>query len=173
MRKPPLRELSDLLSLAHRIVARESAPRLQQLSPAVMQLLQDYAWPGNVRQLFNVLRTACVMAAGESTITLDHLPDDFLDDLHPAAEASVPPSAPLSPSAPQPPDQAALAEPQPSAAASGPLSAPEPTRSLGDIEVDAIQRCVDAVGGNISEAAKRLGISRNTIYRKLRWAKPA
>jgi transcriptional regulator of acetoin/glycerol metabolism len=166
VRMPPLRERSDLLSLAQRIVARESAPRLQQLSPAVMQLLQGYAWPGNVRQLFNVLRTACVMAAGESTITRDHLPDDFLDDLHPAAEPSVPPSAPL------PPDQAAVAEPQSSAAANGTPSTAEPTRSLGDIEVDAIQRCVDAVGGNISEAAKRLGISRNTIYRKLRWNLP-
>jgi transcriptional regulator of acetoin/glycerol metabolism len=169
VRMPPLRERSDLLSLAQRIVARESAPRIQQLSPAVMQLLRGYAWPGNVRQLFNVLRTACVMAAGESTITRDHLPDDFLDDLHTAAESSVSPSAPLSPFAPLPPAQAAVAEPEPFGAANGPPSAPEPTRSLGDIEVDAIQRCVDAVGGNISEAAKRLGISRNTIYRKLRW----
>jgi transcriptional regulator of acetoin/glycerol metabolism len=71
-----------------------------------------------------------------------------------------------------PPVEAVVAEPQPLAAASGPSALPEPTRSLGDIEVDAIQRCVDAVGGNISEAAKRLGISRNTIYRKLRWNLP-
>ncbi len=43
------------------------------------------------------------------------------------------------------------------------------SRSLDDIEIDAIRSALDAVGGNISEAAKRLGISRNTIYRKLRW----
>ena len=42
-------------------------------------------------------------------------------------------------------------------------------RSLDAIEIDAIQRALDAAAGNISEAAKRLGISRNTIYRKLRW----
>jgi transcriptional regulator of acetoin/glycerol metabolism len=42
-------------------------------------------------------------------------------------------------------------------------------RSLEDIEIDSIRRAVDAAGGNISEAAKTLGISRNTIYRKLRW----
>ena len=56
---------------------------------------------------------------------------------------------------------AAAPAPQPAAAA--------PTVSLGDLELDAIRRAVDAAGGNISEAAKRLGISRNTIYRKLRW----
>jgi sigma-54 dependent transcriptional regulator, acetoin dehydrogenase operon transcriptional activator AcoR len=51
------------------------------------------------------------------------------------------------------------------------LSPPEPaaSRSLDDIEIDAIRCALDAAGGNISEAAKRLGISRNTIYRKLRW----
>ena len=41
--------------------------------------------------------------------------------------------------------------------------------SLEDIELRTIQQAVDAAGGNISVAAKRLGISRNTIYRKLRW----
>jgi sigma-54 dependent transcriptional regulator, acetoin dehydrogenase operon transcriptional activator AcoR len=53
---------------------------------------------------------------------------------------------------------------EPAATAPG----PDP-RSLNDIEIDAIRRTLDAAGGNISEAAKRLGISRNTIYRKLRW----
>jgi transcriptional regulator of acetoin/glycerol metabolism len=47
--------------------------------------------------------------------------------------------------------------------------APQPPRSLEDIEIDSIRQAVDAAGGNISEAAKALGISRNTIYRKLRW----
>ena len=36
-----------------------------------------------------------------------------------------------------------------------------------------IRSALEAAGGNISEASKRLGISRNTIYRKLRWNKPA
>jgi sigma-54 dependent transcriptional regulator, acetoin dehydrogenase operon transcriptional activator AcoR len=54
------------------------------------------------------------------------------------------------------------------AAEATPASNPA-TRSLDDIEIEAIRRALDAAGGNISEAAKRLGISRNTIYRKLRW----
>jgi transcriptional regulator of acetoin/glycerol metabolism len=37
------------------------------------------------------------------------------------------------------------------------------------MEREVIRQAVDAAGGNISEASKRLGISRNTIYRKLRW----
>ena len=37
------------------------------------------------------------------------------------------------------------------------------------MEQPLIERTLEAAGGNISEAAKRLGVSRNTIYRKLRW----
>ena len=40
---------------------------------------------------------------------------------------------------------------------------------LEDVERALIERTLEAAGGNISEAAKRLGVSRNTIYRKLRW----
>ena len=41
--------------------------------------------------------------------------------------------------------------------------------TLDQLELEAIRRAVDEAGGNISVASKRLGISRNTIYRKLRW----
>ena len=47
------------------------------------------------------------------------------------------------------------------------------TGTLEEVEVEMIRRAVQAAGGNISEASKRLGISRNTIYRKLRWNAPA
>ena len=46
---------------------------------------------------------------------------------------------------------------------------PDTSRTLGEAEIDMIRKAVDAANGNISEASKRLGISRNTIYRKLRW----
>jgi transcriptional regulator of acetoin/glycerol metabolism len=144
LRLPALRERSDLAALAARIVEREAAPRPPALAPEVLALLARHAWPGNVRELFNVLRAACVMAGHERTIRREHLPDDFLENLGPAETEAVAPAAP----------------------------APEPAagRSLDDIERDAIRRGLDAAGGNISEAAKRLGISRNTIYRKLRWS---
>jgi len=44
-------------------------------------------------------------------------------------------------------------------------------RTLGEAEVELIRNALAAADGNISVASKRLGISRNTIYRKLRWAK--
>ena len=60
----------------------------------------------------------------------------------------------------------------PEPAPRGPAWSPAPAlpqRSLEAMELDAIRLAVEAAKGNISEASKRLGISRNTIYRKLRW----
>jgi sigma-54 dependent transcriptional regulator, acetoin dehydrogenase operon transcriptional activator AcoR len=174
VRLPPLRERTDLMALVERILERESPDRRLRLSPDVLRLFQGYQWPGNVRQLFNVLRTASVMASGDTTITRDHLSDDFIDD---ARHASVQ----------RPVLQAAAPEPEllaqrpatadASVAAAAPVAPVFPAheqagRSLEDIELQSIQRAVDAAGGNISVAAKQLGISRNTIYRKLRWKSP-
>jgi transcriptional regulator of acetoin/glycerol metabolism len=44
-----------------------------------------------------------------------------------------------------------------------------PPHTLEQAEIEMIRATVEAVGGNISAASKRLGVSRNTIYRKLRW----
>ena len=191
VRLPPLRERSDLMALVERILDRESPERRLRLSPEVVRLFQGYHWPGNVRQLFNVLRTACVMASGESLITRDHLSDDFIDDARRvaqqraasaepvAAPVFVAPTGPAQAAAvPMPPAAAAPVEPVPPAASMPAPQMPtpvaarlpdEPAMSLEDIELRTIQQAVDAAGGNISVAAKRLGISRNTIYRKLRW----
>jgi sigma-54 dependent transcriptional regulator, acetoin dehydrogenase operon transcriptional activator AcoR len=143
VRLPPLRERSDVKALAEHIVERESAPRRLALSAEVVELLEQARWPGNMRQLFNVLRSACAMAAGGHTIRREHLADDFLDEVR-ATQAAV-------------------------RCAQAPVAAECPARPLGDIELEAIRAALDAAGGNISEAARRLGISRNTIYRRLRW----
>jgi sigma-54 dependent transcriptional regulator, acetoin dehydrogenase operon transcriptional activator AcoR len=168
VRLPPLRERSDRMALVRRILEREAPHRRLQLAPDVAELFQRYPWPGNVRQMFNVLRTAAVMAAQEPTITRDHLSDDFLED----ARAHLPKAATPVPAAEPPQAAAPLPSPMTHAAWS---AAPDgkPERSLEELELDAIRRAVEACGGNISEASKRLGISRNTIYRKLRWNQPA
>ena len=174
VRLPPLRERSDLMALVERILERENPDRRLRLSPDVLRLFQGYHWPGNVRQLFNVLRTASVMAAGDATITRDHLSDDFIDDARRAA-AQRPAAV-----APEPEPVVVRAAPVDIGAGAASSSLPPPAggpddqagRSLEDIELQSIQRAVDAAGGNISVAAKQLGISRNTIYRKLRWKTP-
>jgi len=195
VRLPPLRERSDLAALVRRILDQLAEPDRKQrhLQPNsdVMRLFQHYHWPGNVRQLFNVLRTATVMAASEPVITREHLSDDFLEEARaaqaaaaaPAAAAETDGRAPLAATeapAAAPPAVAAAALPataaaEPQRSTPSPAWSPEPAaplRSLEEMGIEAIRHAVAAAGGNISEASKRLGISRNTIYRKLRWNKP-
>ncbi|ANA34840.1 sigma-54-dependent Fis family transcriptional regulator [Ralstonia mannitolilytica] len=150
VRLPALRERSDLDAVANKLLQQEQAGA-PPLSASVAQMFRSYHWPGNIRQLSNLLRTACLMAEGAPEITEDHLPDDFLEDWHarhgtPAAPAHA---------------AAAPASPAPVAEAGT-----RPTR-LADVETMAILAAVKAHNGNISAAAKALGISRNTVYRKI------
>ena len=193
VRLPPLRERSDLLALVRRILDQLAEPsrasRCLQPDADVLRLFQHYAWPGNVRQLFNVLRTAAVMASGDALITREHLSDDFLEEARAsqpggidadltaaAASAAVVVTQPAAAAGQLPSGNAADSDPtgpgSADAAPRGPAWSPAPAlpqRSLEAIELDAIRLAVEAAKGNISEASKRLGISRNTIYRKLRW----
>ena len=190
VRLPPLRERSDLMALVRRILDQLAEPggRPRHLQPNadVLRLFQHYHWPGNVRQLFNVLRTAAVMAANEPVITREHLSDDFLDE---ALAAQAAPAAGAASAAAPDPAPAARAEAPASLVVPSPADLPPPApvaavparwsgeaagspKSLEEMEIDAIRRAVDEAGGNISVASKRLGISRNTIYRKLRWNTP-
>jgi transcriptional regulator of acetoin/glycerol metabolism len=129
---PPLRERSDLDAIVAQLLASEG----RRVADEVLRLFRRHAWPGNLRQLASLLRTAALMAGDEDEIGLHHLPDDFLDDL-----------------------EAAPAAPAPASAAAN--------ASLVELELSAILRTLDAHGGNVSAAARALGVSRNTIYRKL------
>ncbi|MBL8330374.1 MAG: sigma-54-dependent Fis family transcriptional regulator [Rubrivivax sp.] len=168
---PPLRERSDLAALVRRILDGAAAAPHLSLSSEAHALMQSYAWPGNVRQLFNVLRTAAVMAGNERWIRAEHLPEDFLDELRgqrPAVGAR--PGAAGLPGGREGSQTADLmgvcAEPAAASAGSQPASG---LRPLHEVEREAIERAVSEASGNISVAAKRLGVSRNTIYRRLRW----
>jgi len=175
VRLPALRDRSDLRTVARRIVLAESPDGPPEISASVMALFERYAWPGNIRQLANVLRTAVVMAGSDPQITEEHLSEDFLEDVRrqPAATVAtaVSGAAPAAAATTIAPSLAA-----PAAAAEVPAAGPgastpsvAPARTLGESEIALIQAALDAAGGNISEASKALGISRNTIYRKLRW----
>ncbi len=186
VRLPALRERSDLMPLALRMLAAECPGVAPRLSERVVGYFKAYHWPGNLRQLSNVLRTAAVMAAGEPLITDDHLSDDFLEDVKRArssgaarpVEREESRQAPVLAARPMVPaeidgDEPMASEPAeaPVATVFAPAAAPS-SKTLGEQEIDMIRAALDAANGNISEASKRLGISRNTIYRKLRWNQP-
>jgi transcriptional regulator with PAS, ATPase and Fis domain len=148
---PAVRERTDFPALLERL-SRSLAPEQGiTLAPAVAAAFADYPWPGNVRQLVNALRTACALLdPGERVIDWTHLPDDLLVELR----AAPPRHAEPLPAEPTP------AEPPP--AAGGPA-----VERLRDISAQAISRAIEVSRGNMSEAARRLGISRNTLYRRL------
>ena len=157
VRLPRLRDRTDLAALCQKIL-RDLAPgRVLSIQPVLMEAFLRYAWPGNLRQLNNVLKTAAVMACDTHEITGRHLADDFLEELAPLiSEPSV-----------QRPAQAPVSSDL-SGNWGGAKAAPfAGTDNLEQLELSTIQRVLDACGGNVSSASKQLKISRNTIYRKL------
>ncbi|MEO8804806.1 MAG: sigma-54-dependent Fis family transcriptional regulator [Burkholderiaceae bacterium] len=185
LRLPALRERTDLEAVCKRILQAERPSDTPGLSPQVLEMFRRYAWPGNIRQLANVLRTAAVMSASEHIITATHLSDDFLEDarrgvtpVRACATAPMPAAAPWIPvPASLPPlhelfgasTDAPQAEAAPLPTVSAPAGETPVPHTLEQGEIAMIRAALDAAGGNISAASKQLGVSRNTIYRKLRW----
>ncbi|KRB97889.1 Fis family transcriptional regulator [Hydrogenophaga sp. Root209] len=166
VRLPALRERSDFELVVQKILlALSEGSQPVGVSAPVMDLFKRYAWPGNFRQLHNLLRTAVVMVGQGGVIDMGHLPDDFLEELDhdqlltrpllsmtataPTAHISVPTEA-----APV----CSLPEPVVEVAAEG--------QRLQDVALCAMAQMLRLHKGNVSAAAKALGVSRNTIYRK-------
>jgi transcriptional regulator of acetoin/glycerol metabolism len=143
VRLPRLRDRTDLETVIANILRTENLAGLA-LSPEVRALFARFPWPGNVRQLLNILRTAERMVDEDRIVRPEHLPDDFFDQL----------PAP----APRPATTAAEA-----VAAAAPAAA----ASLEILEWQAIRETLERHRGNVSATARSLGISRNTIYRRL------
>ncbi|MEO8299364.1 MAG: sigma-54-dependent Fis family transcriptional regulator [Burkholderiales bacterium] len=145
---PPLRERSDLAALTQAMLKSIEPSRPHRLAPEVAAAFARYRWPGNLRQLNNVLRTACaLMDNDEHEIGWPHLPDDVAEEL--------------------------IGPPCAAAATARPIDDPE-IDNHSDLRLQAertIDQTVRGSQGNLSEAARRLGISRNTLYRKLRGAR--
>ncbi|HEY5763821.1 MAG TPA: sigma 54-interacting transcriptional regulator, partial [Rhodocyclaceae bacterium] len=157
---PPLRSRTDLAPLVALILTRLQPPNtpLPQIEPEVLELFVRHPWPGNIRQLSNLLRTALVMAGDSDCITVDHMPDDFLEEFEAVEQV---PSQAHRVSAPT--------------ATAGATASASPTglaeAGAGDLEsttLNLIQRALEQHAGNVSAAARQLGISRNTLYRKLK-----
>ena len=136
---PALRERRDLAALIqHLLCAETTAHQPPRLSKVALQALLAYRWPGNVRQLYQTLRLAVALAENEGEIGLQHLPDDVLEDCEAQGES-------------------AAGTPQ-----------PQPGDTLQTSKLRAIKAAVEASGGNLSAAARSLGIGRATLYRKLK-----
>ncbi|MEO5661243.1 MAG: helix-turn-helix domain-containing protein, partial [Polaromonas sp.] len=116
------------------------------ISADVMDLFQTHQWPGNFRQLHNLLRTAVVMAGCDRVIQRSHLPDDFLEEL--ALQAAVQTAATLT--------ENALPV----------VPADSDGQRLEDVALTAMTKMLQHHKGNVSAAAKALGVSRNTVYRR-------
>ncbi|KGI79045.1 sigma-54-dependent Fis family transcriptional regulator [Oleiagrimonas soli] len=129
---PPLSERTDKRELIDTLLREECGDEaVPDIDPAAMDLLLGYAWPGNIRQLRNTLRTAAALCQ-DQTITADLLPPEIVEGEH-AAQA-----------------------------------AQETATPLRDAERDALIRELERMHWNISRTAETLGISRNTLYRKIR-----
>jgi transcriptional regulator of acetoin/glycerol metabolism len=135
---PALRERSDFQTLTERLLDDINPGRGIHLSANLLAQLSRHHWPGNLRQYASMLRTASAMLDPEEIcIDWQHLPDDVAEEL----------SATLR--------QTSLAP------ASG------VPQNLEELSRSAIRLALESSNGNISAAARRLGISRQTLYRKI------
>jgi len=152
---PALRERTDLAALVERMLElqpeADGLPR--RVSAAVLERFMQCRWPGNLRQLANVLRTASIMAEGTDQIELDDLPEDFLHDCDDVAADENAPST--------------LEAVDDATGDAGSAHTPQPSR-MDDWQAALIAQTLARLDGNVSAAARELGLARNTVYRYLR-----
>jgi two-component system response regulator AtoC len=123
---------------------RKLGKRVQGLDPQALEVLQRVPWPGNVRELANVMEMAMIVASG-TQIAVEDLPPHLL----------APPPVPV-------------ASPEGNEdRASGALHTQPSDLSLEAAEREQIRRALEAAAGRRIDAARLLGLSRRTLYRKL------
>ncbi|MBU9697503.1 sigma-54 dependent transcriptional regulator [Rhodobacteraceae bacterium HSP-20] len=144
---PPLRERDDdVIEIAEAALARfaaEEGRRFDGLSPEVTALFRRLPWPGNVRQLLNVIRHVVVMNEG-GPVTPDMLPDIVADE-----GGFTPPPATLAPLTQEPALDTLVGRP------------------LAEIERIVIEATLARFDGSVPKAARVLEIAPSTLYRKL------
>lgn len=129
---PALRKRSDKLQLLQYLLGEEARGQPVHLEEQAQQALLAYHWPGNVRQLRNVLRTLVALSE-DGIISFAELPTEFRN--LPALETASPPAT---------------------------------YTHLDDAERNALLAVLEQQRWHITLSAKQLGISRNTLYRKLK-----
>ena len=176
IRVPPLRERrEDIPLLVEHFLGLRAATAgtpLRNVDTRTMAMLQRYAWPGNIRELQNVVERWAIIC-GSDDISMDEswLPGDPTapepTPMH--EELEGPPEAQLEPG---PPSEDRLEPGLPSSGGLEPGSPLEAQLNLREhveeLERKLISRAMTAVGGNQSEAARRLGVSRGALLGRLR-----
>jgi DNA-binding NtrC family response regulator len=146
---PPLRERREEIPHLSTYFLREASERLGkpdvQLSSAALDVFSQYWWPGNVRQLKNEIQRAVAMSTPGTVIEPSHLSPEI-------GTTRLPESTPP------------IADALNRAVKHGPNLA----SAVEQVERDLIQAAMDRSGGNISETARKLGLTRRGLYLKLR-----
>ncbi|HEY1425739.1 MAG TPA: helix-turn-helix domain-containing protein, partial [Caulobacteraceae bacterium] len=162
----------DIPALTEAFVRRfnlEEGRRVAGASPETISMLTAFDWPGNVRQLENAVYRAIILADAPYL-----QPHDFpaISGLSLPADAAL--LAPSGGASTQGVDRGAaptaaeLAADMPTTAPVRILDERGHLRTLEDIERDLIQLAIEIYAGHMSEVARRLGIGRSTLYRKVR-----
>jgi sigma-54 dependent transcriptional regulator, acetoin dehydrogenase operon transcriptional activator AcoR len=138
VRLPALRQRTDLAALIAKLIEKESGGPIE-IEAALLERLAHHTWPGNIRQLRNVLRTMVVLR-GQERLTLADLKEEWL--------AGPQHASPL-------------------AGAAEDSDCADGESALCGAEREALRRMLESCEWNVSAAAARLHISRRTIYRKI------
>jgi sigma-54 dependent transcriptional regulator, flagellar regulatory protein len=154
---PPLRDRAeDLPLLAEQVLERRVAKGLERitLTPGAMRVLRQYRWPGNIRELANLLERLCVLHPA-GTVDICDLPNRYT--------AGVP----LRSS-----DTVQMLEKRSGGATPEDFELPGESTSLKDylekVEVSLIRRALDDADGVVADAARRLQIGRTTLSEKIK-----
>ncbi len=155
---PPLRDRGDDVTLiaetALQRFAREEGRAFRRLDNDVKDLFRSLPWPGNVRQLLNVLRNVVVLNDGD--VVVPHMLPPGLDRrpaLTLGTAAATPPAPPTAPPASRP-------------ALDGLIG-----RTLAEVERIVIEETIARTGGSVPKAARLLDVAPSTLYRKMEaWA---
>jgi DNA-binding NtrC family response regulator len=166
---PPLRaRREDVEPLAAHFVERFSASetggRVRHIAPRALAMLSAYDWPGNIRQLENAVFRAVVLCDGDTLVDAD------FPQIRAQVEGTIvlddDVRAPVSRPVVSAPDESG--EPRPAAGTLKVVDESGEMRPLSEVEYEMIVMAIEHYRGQMSEVARRLGIGRSTLYRKLK-----